>query len=123
LAAPLTAGAAEPGFAWMVNQGEGNATLVYGSTEIGEDYSFALCCNNEKKEANTTVYQDIAGEKVGQKLTIEISVGLAKVALKGETATDEMSGFVFGVAKKIAVKPVVAVLEASDPVIVKMGTG
>jgi hypothetical protein len=39
LAAPLTAGAAEPGFAWMVNQGESNATLVYGSTEIGEDYS------------------------------------------------------------------------------------
>jgi hypothetical protein len=32
-----------------------------------------------------------------------------------------MSGFVFSVAKKIAVKPVVAVLEASDPVIVKMG--
>jgi hypothetical protein len=94
----------------MVNQGESNATLVYGSTEIG---LFVRSMLQRREE----------GAKVGQKLTIEISVGLAKVALKGETATDEMSGFVFGVAKKIAVKPVVAVLEASDPVIVKMGTG
>ena len=55
-----------------------------------------------------TVYQDIAGAKVGQPVTIEIAVGSSKVALKGETATDEMSGYVFGVAKKFAVKPVVA---------------
>jgi hypothetical protein len=32
-----------------------------------------------------------------------------------------MSGFVFGVAKKIAVKPVVAVLESAGPVMAKMG--
>jgi hypothetical protein len=31
-----------------------------------------------------------------------------------------MSGFVFGVAKKFAVKPVVAVLAGSGPAIVKM---
>ena len=57
-----------------------------------------------------TVYQDIAGAKVDQPVTIEIGVDSSKVALKGETATDEMSGDVFGVAKKFAVKPVVAVL-------------
>jgi len=121
LGAPVTAVVAEPGFAWLVNQGEGNATLVYGSTETGEDYSFFLSCNNKKKEAEMTVYQDIEGAKVGQPLTIQISVGSAKVALKGKTSTDEMSGFIFGLAKNIAVKPVLAVLKASGPAIVKMG--
>ena len=32
-----------------------------------------------------------------------------------------MSGFVFGVAKKIAVNPVIAVLEGSGPAIIEMG--
>jgi hypothetical protein len=32
-----------------------------------------------------------------------------------------MSGYVFGVAKKIAVKPVVAVLNGSGPARIKMG--
>ena len=122
-AAPVavTAAEPEPGFAWMVNHGEGNVTLVYGSTETGEDYSFFLSCDNKKKAAEMTVYEDIPGAKVGHKLDIEISVGSAKVALKGKTSTDEMSGYVFGVAKNIAVKPVVAVLNASGPAIAKMG--
>lgn len=123
LAAPLTAAAAEPepGFAWIANQYEGNASLVYGSTETGEDYSFFLSCNNQDREAEMTVYRDIAGAKVGEKLAIELSAGSAKVVVEGETATDEMSGFVFGVAKKIAVKPVIAVLGNSGPAIVEMG--
>jgi hypothetical protein len=122
-AAPVAVAAAEPepGFAWMVNQYEGNASLVYGSTETGEDYSFFVSCNNQEKEAEITVYQDIEGAKVGEPLTIELSAGSAEVALMGETATDEMSGFVFGVAKKIAVKPVIAVLSKPGPAIVKMG--
>ena len=124
LAAPLSGAAAtepEPGFAWMVSEYEGNASLIYGSTETGEDFFFFLSCNNKKKEAEITVYQDIEGAKVGQPVTIEIGVGSAKVALKGETATDEMSGFVFGVVKKFAVKPVVAVLGGAGPTLVKMG--
>ena len=56
---------------------------------------------NKKKPAEMTVYQDIAGAKVDQPVTIEIGVDSSKVALKGETATDEMSGDMFGVAKKI----------------------
>ena len=124
LAGPLAAAAAaepQPGFAWMVNQYEGNASLVYGSTETGEDYSFFLSCNNQDKEAEMTVYQEIAGAKVGEKLAIELSAGSAKVVVKGETASDEMSGFVFGVAKKIAVKPVIAMLGTSGPAMVEMG--
>ena len=110
-----TASATEPGFAWMVSQYEGNVSLVYGSTETSEDFFFFLSCNNKKKQAEMTVYQDIAGAKVGQPLTIEIAVGSSKVALKGETATDEMSGYVFGVAKKFAVKPVVRCLAVLGP--------
>ena len=42
-----------------------------------------------------------------------LTAGAAKLVLKGETETDQMSGFIFGVAKNIAVKPVLAVLKAS----------
>lgn len=122
MAAPLSAGATaepEPGFAWMANIFEGNASLVFGSTETGEDYVFALLCDNRKKKAELTVYEDIPGAKVGQTVAIEISVGSAKVALNGKTETDQMSGFIF--AKNIAVKPVLAVLKTSRPAIAKMG--
>jgi len=123
MAAPLTAGAAEPepGFAWMANIFEDNASLVYGSTETGEDYLFALLCDNRKKKAELTVYEDIEGAKVGQTVAIEISAGATKLVLKGKTETDQMSGFIFGVAKAIAVKPVLAVLKTPGPAIVKMG--
>ena len=99
----------------MANYGQITAALVYGSTETAEDYSFALSCNNNGSSPDLTVYEDIAGAEVGEALTIEISVGSAKVAIEGNTETDEMSGFVFGVAKKFAVKPVVAVLEGLGP--------
>lgn len=123
LAVPMAAAAAEaePGFAWMVIPYEGNISLVYGSTESGEDYSFFLSCNNQHNEAEMTIYQDIAGAKIGEPLTIALSAGSAEVALKGETATDEMSGFVFGVAKNIAVKPIIAVLGKAGPALAKMG--
>jgi hypothetical protein len=122
-AAPATALATEPepGFGWMANSGQVTAALVYGSTETPEDYSFAMSCNNKRKQSHMTVYEDIAGAKLGEPLTIEMAVGAAKVAIAGETETDEMSGFIFGVAKKFAVRPVVAVLEASGPTVIKMG--
>ena len=101
--------------------GKITAALVYGSTETAEDYSFALSCDNKWKRSHMTVYEDIAGAKVGEPLTIEIGVGAAKVAIEGMTDTDEMSGFIFGVAKKFAVKPVVAVLQGSGPTIIEMG--
>jgi hypothetical protein len=93
MAAPLTPAAAaaaaepEPGFAWMANTFEGNASLVYGSTETGEDYVFALLCDNRKKEAELTVYEDIPGAKVGDTVAIEISAGAAKLVLKGKKPT------------------------------------
>jgi len=105
----------------MAHHGATNAVLVYGSTETGEDYSFAMSCNNKRKQSELTLYEDIEGAKVGEKVTIEIGVGSAKIAVEGITETDEMSGYVFGVAKKFAVKPVVAVLAGSGPAVVKLG--
>jgi hypothetical protein len=110
----------EPGFGWMANHGQISAALVYGSTETAEDYSFAISCNNKRKLFHMTVYEDIAGAKAGEPLTIEIGVGAAKVAVEGTTDTDEMSGFVFGVAKKFAIKPVVAVLAGAGPAVIEM---
>ncbi|MBC8012663.1 MAG: hypothetical protein H7X74_01020, partial [Methyloceanibacter sp.] len=87
LAAPLTAaGAAEPeaGFAWMANQFEGNASLAYASTETAEDFTFFLFCNNGKKEAELTVYEEIKDAEIGKPTSIDIDVGSVKIALKGE---------------------------------------
>ncbi len=122
LAVQVAAAEPEPesDFAWMANYGQITSALVYGSTETPEDYSFAMSCNNKRKLSSMTVYEDIAGAKVGDPLTIEIGVGAAKVAVEGKTETDEMSGFMFGVAKKFAVKPVVGVLAGSGPAVVKM---
>ena len=110
----------EPGYGWMANSGQITAALVYSSTETAEDYAFALSCNNKRKLSHLTVYEDIAGAKVGEPLTIEIGVGSAKVEIKGKTATDEMSGYIFGEAKKFAVRPVIAALQGPGPAVIKM---
>jgi len=118
LAAPLAALAAmepDPGYVWSTHQFEGNASLIYGSSETAEDFTFFLFCDNGKKEAELTVYEEIKDAEIGEPISIEIDVGSAKIALEGETATDEMSGFVFGMAKKIAVKPLLALLEVTGP--------
>src|SRR3989337_1772440 len=61
LAAPLSGAAAtepEPGYAWMVSEYEGNASLVYGSTETGEDFTFFLSRPNKPTDSNITAYHD-----------------------------------------------------------------
>jgi len=124
LAAPLLPAAAtetEPDFAWSAGAFDGNASLVYGSTETAEDLTFVLFCDNGKKNAELTVYEEVKGAELSQKLSIEIGAGSAKVALKGKTATDEMNGFIYGMAKGFAVKPLLTVLKGSGPATVKMG--
>jgi hypothetical protein len=39
----------------MAHHGATNAVLVYGSTETGEDYSFAMSCNNKRKQSELTL--------------------------------------------------------------------
>ncbi len=109
------------GYAWGYSDNEAGPSLVLGSTETTEDYVFLLICNNADKTAEMTVYVDIPGAKLGQPMTIELSRDGAKAAVKGKTATDEMSGFIFAEAKKFRMKPVMAVLDGKGAVTVTTG--
>jgi hypothetical protein len=124
LAAPLgTIAATEdyPDFAWMNGMGDGNALLTFGSPETGEDYLFNVVCGNKDKSTQATLYVDIEGTKVGQKVGIELSAGVKKVSLDGKIATDEMSGFHFAEAKGFKIKPLIALLQEKGPVTAKAG--
>ncbi len=81
LAAPLgavTAAEDYPDFAWMSGVSDGNTLLTFGSPETGEDYLFNLVCGNKDKSTRATLYVDIEGTKVGQKVGIELSAGAKK---------------------------------------------
>jgi hypothetical protein len=110
-----------PGFQWMSGSGDGNASLVYGSAETAEDWLFALDCRGKEKATQATLYVDIEGTEIGQKVTIELSAGNAKLSLDGKIATDEMSGFHFAEARRFKIKPVIALLKEKGPVTVKTG--
>jgi hypothetical protein len=111
-----------PGFVWMNGAGGGNASLVYGSPETGEDYVFSLNCRNKSKATEMTVYVDIAGTKVGDPVAIELKRDHAKLSVPGKIVTDEMSGFLFAEAKGLKVKPVLALFQEKGPVTVKSGS-
>jgi hypothetical protein len=117
--------AAEPGtvegYEWMGGSNEGAASFVYGSPETVEDQLFWLSCEPEKKSTEMTVYDDVAGTKVGQPIAIDMSAGAAKTSVQGKIATDGMSGFFFPEAKGFKVKPVIEVLKAKGPLTVKTG--
>jgi hypothetical protein len=109
------------GYAWGYSDNEDGPSLVLGSTETTEDYVFLLICNNADKAAEMTVYVDIPDAKIGQPVTIELSRDTAKTSVKGRTATDEMSGFIFAEAKKFPIKPVIALLDGKGAVTVTTG--
>jgi hypothetical protein len=121
LAAPLGAAEDYPGFTWMSGAASGDALLIFGSPETGEDYLFNLICRNKDKSTGATLYVDIAGSKVGQKATIELAAGTKKLPLDGKIATDEMSGFHFAEAKGFKIKPVIALLQEKGPITAKTG--
>ena len=108
-------------YAWIGGSGEGNVGVGYGSPETAEDQLFWLNCRNKEKASNMTVYVDIEGAKVGQPITIEFSAAAATASVKGKTATDEMSGFIFAEAIQFPVKPIIKVLKAKGPVTIKTG--
>jgi len=122
---PLAAIAAPqdyPGFKWMIGSGDGNASLVFGSPETAEDWLFALDCRGKEKATKVTLYVDIEGTEIGQKVAIEFSAGGAKLSLDGKVATDEMSGFHFAEAEGFKIKPVMALLKQKGAVTVKTGS-
>lgn len=121
-AAPLAWAAGEDsGYEWMTDHGDGDAWLVYGSPETGEDYIFSLICPGNAKATGMTVYVDIAGTKVGDPVVIAFSAGSAKLSIRGKIATDAMSGFLFAEAAGFKIKPVIAALRGTGPVTVNTG--
>ena len=117
--------AAEPGtvegYEWMGGSDQGVASFVYGSPETVEDLLFWLTCEPKKKKTEMTVYNDVAGTKVGQPIAIDINAGAAKTSVKGQIATDGMTGYFFPQAKSFKVKPVIEVFNAKGQVTVKTG--
>lgn len=91
------------------------------ATPNSDDSRFVVFCENKKRSINLTVYEEVKGMKVKRPLTIEMSAGGKKVSLKGVTATDEMNGFVYGEAYKVAADPLLAVLREPGELTVKMG--
>ena len=112
----------DPGYEWMTGHGDGNASLVYGSPETGEDYVFNVFCRGDDKATGMTVYVDIAGTKVGDPVDITFSSGTAKLAVPGHIATDEMSGFLFAEAEGFTIKPVTGLLGGKGPISVTTGS-
>lgn len=112
---------AESDYAWMSENFEDNVSLIYGSPESGEDILFFIYCNNRDRHSELTVYEEIEGAEAGQPLMIEIGAGAAKVSIEGRTATDEMNGYIYGMAEKFPVRPLLGVLKGDGPVTVKMG--
>lgn len=115
------AGETDSVYAWMSGSGDGNASLVYGSPETAEDEVFILICRNGDKVTELTVYVDITGTEIGEKVDIELAAGGAKLAIGGAIATDDMSGFHFAVAENFKIKPLIALLVEKGVVILKTG--
>jgi hypothetical protein len=91
------------------------------ATPDSDDSRFMVLCENKKRSINLTVYEEVKGMKVKRPLTIELSAGGKKASLKGVTATDEMNGYTYGEAHKVAADPLLAVLREPGELTVKMG--
>lgn len=90
----------EPSFAWMADSFEGNASLVYGSTETGEDMLSPVLRQRTAAPSSPSMRRS-GVRSPASPLTLEIAADTAKVSLKGQTATDEMNGFVYATLTKL----------------------
>jgi hypothetical protein len=104
------------GYGWGYSDNVDGPSLILGSTESTEDYVFLMRCSNTDKSVEMIVYVAIAGAKVGRPVTIKLSRDGAQATVKGKTASDDVSGFVFAVAKDFPVKPVISVLDGKGPI-------
>lgn len=114
------AAAAEDEPVWSSFADETMASVVYAVPD-SDDMRFVLFCDRRKRSVDLTVYEEIAGAKLRQSLTITFTAGSAKASVKGQTATDEMNGFIFGQAKKVAPSTILAVLQAGGDLVVGLG--
>jgi hypothetical protein len=104
---------------WSSFVDEQAASLNF-STPESDDVRFVLYCEHATKKVSVTVNRELKGVKEKAPLIVDLSVGAAKVSLKGIAAVNENDGYVYGEANDIAVAPVVDVMRASGPLNVKL---
>jgi type II secretory pathway component PulC len=104
---------------WSSFVDEQAASLNF-STPESDDVRFVLYCEHATKKVSVTVNRELKGVKDKAPLTVDLSVGAAKVSLKGVAVTNENDGYIYGEANDIAVAPVTEVLRAPGTLNVKL---
>ena len=103
--------AAAQDYVWSATAFQGNASLLYGPPGA-DSGSFTLRCDNSAKKTELEIYAVLGGAGDGQPLTIQISGGLAKVAIEGQAGAAQDGGDIIAKAKGFAIEPLLAVLKA-----------
>jgi hypothetical protein len=121
-AGPVTGLAADrPGNEWSGGELNGDVYIYYGLADGDPtEAPFFLYCNNEKNRATFTFHQE-EGTKVGEPPSVELAAGPAKASLTGIVSPPDEDGHTFFETIVDGVKPVVAVLQASGALTVKIG--
>jgi hypothetical protein len=81
---------------------------------------FNLLCNNaEKRVFFTFVHEE--GTQLGRSPSVELSAGAAKASLTGIISPPDETGHTFFESRVVGVRPVLAVLQTSRTLTVKLG--
>ena len=106
---------------WSAKTSGSFVTLRYGPLDERERAPFLLSCLNGIGIAVLSVNMDFPERETGEALTFEFSAGDKTAPVAGETAAEDGTGFIYGEAGDIAVKPILKVLEQKGPVTMKSG--
>jgi hypothetical protein len=103
---------------WYLGGDERDPYLAFGNQELGEN-ALLLICNNRRKIAELSVFDQSKGAKAGHAVTIELASANAKASFSGKTVR---SAGVYGYARRIDFAAVTAMLRAPGAVTVAMGS-
>lgn len=103
---------------WMVHADGGLVVVAYQVPD-SDDVRFHFDCDHKSKRARVTVFEEVKGIRAGQPITIEIVHGADKLQLNGRTTTDEMSGYVYAQASRVAVAPLATMLGRDGEITVR----
>jgi hypothetical protein len=108
--------AAADGWRWLVQGDEDNPYLVYEKQDQSES-RFTLICDNAARQAEVTVPLGRTAKR-GQPVTIALTAGDHRIALKGLAATDNGT---YGHARRVPYRAVVGLLGSAGPVRLAIG--
>lgn len=107
---------------WNAKSNGSFVTLTYGPVSADTAPSFMLSCFNGMGIAVLDVRPGLNDIKPGTPLTIELAGGGQTATIEGEATHDDESGTTFAESSDAKVKPILDVLRASGPVVLKAGT-